>query len=351
MTTMTSGWTTSRMILTSFAILAAIDAAIGIVALRSLMDTEGNAGKVSLIGALAGIATVFAAIAASVLSKTIHRRIDSAIHSADSSSAELQSAANQQVTSAQQLAASTNEITTTIKELLATSRQIAESAQRVVRVAEETASRARAGDQTVHRTQDAIIGIKRQVDLIVMHMLDLGKKSQEIGGILELINELADQTNILALNATIEAAGAGEAGKRFAVVAEEIRRLADRVGGSAREIGVLVEAIRAAANTTVMATEDGSKAVDAGARQFADVLSTFQQIVSQVGVTTEAAREIELSTKQQATAIEQVNIAMSDVAQAAKETEGGSNAMLDTSSQLADVSRQLALLVRAEGAP
>jgi methyl-accepting chemotaxis protein len=321
---------------------------MGFVALRALSGTEDDASKI-VIGGLAVVGILYATFAASALSGAIRRRVGAVIERADSSSQHLRSAANEQVTGAQELAASTNEITTTIKELLATSRQIAESAQQVVRVAEETATRARMGDQTIHRAQDAIGGIKRQVDLIVTHMLDLGKKSQQIGSILELINELAEQTNILAINAAIESASAGDAGKRFSVVAEEIRRLADRVGGSAREIGVLVEAIRAAANTTVMATEDGSKAVDAGTRQFTEVLATFQHIASQVAVTTDAAREIELSTKQQATAIEQVNIAMGDVAQAAKETEGGSGAMLAASSQLVDVSRELAQLVRANG--
>jgi methyl-accepting chemotaxis protein len=346
---MQGSWTTSRIIFSSFAFMAMLVAAVGFVALRELMGTDGSDPKIVTIGAFVVVAVLCAAAGAFVLSRTINRQIYSVIERADNSSTQLQSAANQQVTSAQQLAASTNEITTTIKELLATARQIADSAKRVVHVAEETTSRARAGDQTVHRAQDAIGGIKRQVDLIVTHMLDLGKKSQQIGGILEVINELAEQTNILAINAAIESVGAGEAGKRFSVVAEEIRRLADRVGNAAKEIGVLVEAIRAAANTTVMATEDGSKAVDAGAVQFAEVLATFQHIGAQVAVTTEAAREIELSTKQQTTAIEQVNIAMSDVAQAAKETEGGSSAMLDTSSRLGDVSRQLGLLVRAGG--
>src|SRR6202171_654532 len=135
-----------------------------------------------------------------------------------SSSAELQTAANQQASGAKESSTAMNEITTTISELLATSRQIAESAQRVAHIAEETSAAARTGDQTVQRAHDSVGGIKRQVDLIVTHMLDLGKKSQQIGGILEIINELSEQTNILSINATIEAAGAGEAGKRFLVV-------------------------------------------------------------------------------------------------------------------------------------
>src|SRR5207237_4235536 len=133
--------------------------------------------------------------------------------------------------------------------LLATSRQIADSAQRVAHIADETAQAARTGDQTVHRAHDSVGGIKRQVDLIVAHMLDLGRKSQQIGGILEIINELAEQTNILAINATIESAGAGEAGKRFAVVAGEGRKLADRGGRSAKEVPALAHRIPGASHT------------------------------------------------------------------------------------------------------
>ncbi|MEI9986937.1 MAG: methyl-accepting chemotaxis protein [Aliidongia sp.] len=171
-----------------------------------------------------------------------------------------------------------SEITTTISELLATSRQIAESAQRVAHIADQTATAARSGHGTVDTAQDSISGIRRQVDQIVGHMLELGKKSQEIGSVLDIVAELSEQTNILAINATIEAAGAGDSGRRFAVVADEIRKLADRVGGSTKEIRTLIDEVRSAVNTTVMATETGSKAVDAGSRQFGDVAAAFRQI-------------------------------------------------------------------------
>jgi methyl-accepting chemotaxis protein len=197
---------------------------------------------------------------------------------------------------------------------------------------------------------DSVAGIKRQVDLVVAHMLDLGKRSQRIGGVLEIINELAEQTNILAINATIEAAGAGEAGKRFQVVAEEIRKLADRVAGSTKDVRVLVDEIRAAVNTTVMATESGSKAAEAGARQFTDLAAAFSQIARLVGMTTDSAREIELSTKQQATAVEQVNEAIANVAQATREAEASSGQSLQTASELATMSRDLARLVQTRAA-
>ena len=283
-----------------------------------------------------------------VIVRALSRQIGSAVQHVQSSSAELLAAANQQVSGAKEQATAMSEITTTISELLATSRQIAESAQRVARVSSDTASAARVGDDTVQRTQESVISIRRQVDLIVGHMVELGKKSQQIGGILEIINELAEQTNILAINATIEAAGAGEAGRRFAVVADEIRKLADRVSGSTKDIRALVDDVRAAVNTTVMATESGSKAVDAGGRQFGEVASSFSRIVTMVVTTTEAAKEIELSTKQQASAVEQVNLAIASVSQAAKETEASSSQTLQTSSQLTSLSRELARLIQPQ---
>ena len=283
-----------------------------------------------------------------ILTRTLTGQIGSAVRHVQSSSAELQAAANQQVSGSKEQATAMNEITTTISELLATSRQIAESAQRVAHVSTQTASAARNGDDTVQKTQESVGTIKRHVDVIVGHMVDLGKKSQQIGGILEIINELAEQTNILAINATIEAAGAGEMGRRFAVVADEIRKLADRVGGSTKEIRELVDDIRAAVNTTVMATEGGSKAVDAGTRQFVEVATSFKHIAGLVTTTSEAAREIELSTKQQASAVEQVNVAVANVAQAAKETEASSSQTLQTSSQLTNLSRDLARLIQPQ---
>jgi methyl-accepting chemotaxis protein len=294
-----------------------------------------------------GFCLLFVTAAGFFITRSLSGQIGAAVQHVQSSSAELQSAANQQASGAKESSTAMTEINTTISELMATSRQIAESAQRVAHVAEETSSAARAGDHTVQKTQESVSGIKRQVDLIVMHMLDLGKKSQQIGGILEIINELAEQTNILAINATIEAFGAGDAGKRFAVVADEIRKLADRVGGSTKEIRVLIEEIRAAVNTTVMATEGGSKAVDLGARQFAEVTAALKQITELLGTTTEAAREIELSTKQQATAVAQVNEAVSDVAKASKETEVSANQTLQTAGQLAGLSRELTRLIQA----
>ncbi len=314
---------------------------------QGVADSTAQASLASTtVMGLAVVAVLFAIAIAFFLSRGLSRQIGSAVQHVQNSSAELQSTANQQASGAREAATAMNEVTTTMGELLVTSRQISESAQRVAHIAQETAAAAHTGDEVVAKMQESIQAIKRQVDVIVGHMLDLGKKSQQIGGVLDIINELAEQTNILSINATIEAAGAGESGKRFAVVGDEIRKLADRVSGSTKEIRGLVEEIRGAVNTTVLATEGGSKAVDAGLAHFEEVTRGFKQISGLVGTTTDAAREIELGTRQQMTAVEQVNSAIAGAAQAARETETSTSQTLQTATQLAHLSHDLSQIVQ-----
>jgi methyl-accepting chemotaxis protein len=313
---------------------------------REAEDSAQLTESVVLWGSILGV--VLVGIIGFLITRSLGSQVGTAANRIRSSSAELQAAASQQASGAKEQATAMNEITTTISELLATSRQIAESAQRVAQIADQTAMAARNGDGAGARGQDSMLSIRRQVDMIVSNMLELGKKSQHIGTVLDIVAELAEQTNILSINATIEAAGAGEQGKRFAVVADEIRKLADRVGGSTKEIRTLIEDIRGAVNTTVMTTETASKAVDAGTRQFVDIATALKQIGALVTTTTDASREIELSTKQQATAVEQVNVAIANVAQATRESESSSAQTLQTSSELTGLSSELIRIVQPE---
>ncbi|MFI5935311.1 methyl-accepting chemotaxis protein [Actinoplanes sp. NPDC051494] len=298
-----------------------------------------------LIIVLALLATAFAAAVAWKLSRDLRREVGAAVGHIQSSSAELEAAAAQQAGGGRDQASAMNEITTTISELLITSRQISDSAQRVSKIAEDTSEAALSGDATIEQTRASISAIRSQVDQIVQHMLALGEKSQQIGGVVDLVSELAEQTNILAINATIEASGAGEWGRRFAVVAEEIRKLADRTAGSAKEIRALIDDVRGAVNTTVMATEIGAKSVDAGARQFDDATNSFRRIAHLVATTNDATREIELSTAQQTTAVEQVNVAASDTARVTRETEASAVQTKQTAAHLSSLSGDLLELV------
>ncbi len=155
--------------------------------------------------------------------------------------------------------------------------------------------------------------VNDQVDLIAKHMVDLGKKTQEIDKVLEIINELAEQTNLLSLNATIESAGAGEAGKRFAVVAEEIRKLAERAMGSTREIKKLVNDIQKTTNTTVMVTEEGTKVVQESRHLFNFIADSINEISKLARNTMDSVDGIKSSAENQSDAFASVSEDLKDI--------------------------------------
>lgn len=228
---------------------------------------------------------------------------------------EILAASEQQVAGAAEQAAAVTETSATLEELAQTSKQIAENSEAVVRVAERTLASAEDGMTAVAETANGIEEIRTTTMQSSDRILLLGERSQEIGRVLTIIDEIAEQTKILALNAAIEAARAGDAGKGFAVVAEEIRKLADSVTASTQEIGRVVREIQASTSALVMATERAAKKVDEGkdiAHRTADALD---RIVQQVEETTDAAKQISIATQQQRSASDQVVVSMREVAQ------------------------------------
>jgi methyl-accepting chemotaxis protein len=228
-------------------------------------------------------------------------------------------ASEQQVAGAAEQAAAVTETSATLEELAQTSKQIAENSEAVVRVAERTLASAEEGMTAVAETANGIEEIRTTTMQSSDRILQLGERSQEIGRVLTIIDEIAEQTKILALNAAIEAARAGEAGKGFAVVAEEIRKLADSVTESTQEIGRVVREIQASTSALVMATERAATKVDEGKHIAHRTADALDRIVQQVEQTTDAAKQISIATQQQRTASDQVVISMREVAQVSQQ--------------------------------
>jgi methyl-accepting chemotaxis protein len=232
---------------------------------------------------------------------------------------DIMSASEQQVAGAAEQAAAVTQTSATLEELAQTSKQIADNSESVVRVAERTLASAEDGMSAVSDTANGIEEIRATTRQSSDRILALGERSQEIGRVLTIIDEIAEQTKILALNAAIEAARAGEAGKGFAVVAGEIRKLADSVTESTQEIGRVVREIQASTSALVMATEKAAKKVDEGKEIAHRTADALDRIVQQVEETTDAAKQISIATQQQRTASEQVVISMREVAQVSQQ--------------------------------
>jgi twitching motility protein PilJ len=169
-----------------------------------------------------------------------------------------QSAENQ----ARQVSAATQSVTEMAQSIAA----VSENATRSADVAQRSVGIATEGAQVVRETIAGMDAIREQIQETSKRIKRLGESSQEIGAIVELINDIAEQTNILALNAAIQAASAGEAGRGFAVVADEVQRLAERAGNATRRIETLVQTIQSDTNEAVGSMEQTTAGVVNGAR-------------------------------------------------------------------------------------
>ncbi len=258
-----------------------------------------------------------------------------------SASHQIRASADEQATGASEQSASVAETTTTVEELASTAFQIAENTKSVVEIANNSTRKAKEGDLMISDALSGIDEAKDKVAIVAKKILALGEKSQSIGNITKIIDSISDQTNLLALNAAIEAARAGEAGQGFAVVAAEVRKLAERSIEATEEIRQLITEIQTETNSTIMATEEGTKGVESAAMQVKKTSYTIKEITSMIQSTNNAAKEISLGTQQQQTASEQVVKSMENINEVTKQFVSITKQSASSANELSDLANIL----------
>ncbi|MEY6433200.1 methyl-accepting chemotaxis protein [Thioalkalicoccus limnaeus] len=225
-----------------------------------------------------------------------------------------------QAANSSEMSASVAEITSTMEELSASSIQIAEYSGTVVEIAKRTYDDSLQGAEAMQRLTTRMTEIHDRNQDSLREIIDLGRKSKEISRIMVIIDTVADQTKLIAFNAALEASSAGEAGRRFGVVAAEIRRLADSVSESTNEIETKVAEIQEAINRLVITSEKGAVGIEQGMEETAQTASFLETLVEAASESSRSAQQINLSTQQQRTASNQVVIALREIVAASADT-------------------------------
>jgi methyl-accepting chemotaxis protein len=263
-----------------------------------------------------------------------------------SSASQLLAAATQNESSTTQQAGAVHETTATMEELKGASKQIADNAQTVSTIAEGTLGATRQGEGAIRAFLGAMEKVRHNAVEVDDAIARLSRRVERIGTVVEVIDEIADRSDLLALNAALEGAKAGEAGRGFSIVAAEMRRLAENVLESTKEIKNLIAEIREATHAAKDAS-DGNKRMAGEGEQLGTVaMGSVASILEGAEQTASAARVIHLATQQQRTATEQVVQSMAEVEEATRQAQAGSRQATGAAAELARLAERLAELVR-----
>lgn len=276
---------------------------------------------VVVIGLLFSI--VVAIICAVAVSGWISRNMKELLSNVNSATEEIAVTATEHERTASAQAASVNETATTMEELDTSSRKVSEQAETAAEATKYVIKLAEDGLNTVEETVNGLISIKDKSDEVSKQVLKLSEQTAQIGGIATLMNDISGQINMLAINAAVEAVRAGEHGKGFNVIAQEIRKLADQGKKAAEKVNDIVVDIQKATNSTIMAMENGAKTIDKGTKVAERTTEMFKGVKESINSNFDNFRQITLNITQQAAAIRQVVESMNSLNAGAKETAAG----------------------------
>jgi methyl-accepting chemotaxis protein len=261
------------------------------------------------------------------------------------SAAEISSATSQFASTTRQVATSVNEVVVSMKEVKQTTdlsnekaREMSESAKSVVQIS-------RSGEQAVLETVELINTIQEQMMSIADSVVGLSDQGQSIGEIIAAVDDVADQSRLLAVNASIEAVKAGEQGKGFTVVADEIKSLAEQSKQSTSQVRTILTDIQKATGAAVMATEKGSKAVENGVKQAGQTGSAIQTLAQSIDQTSRTAVQIEATSRQQSAGIDQVFSAMESIGNAMAQNAESAKQLEDSTRDLEELGGKLKTIV------
>ena len=262
-----------------------------------------------------------------------------------SASSQLHSTSDQIATGAEEVASQTSTVATASEEMASTSADIAANCTSAAESSRRTSEYANTGVAVVQETITGMGKIAERVKQTAATIDALGTRSEQIGEIIGTIEDIADQTNLLALNAAIEAARAGEQGRGFAVVADEVRALAERTTKATKEIGAMIKAIQSETGEAVRSMEEGVREVEKGAVSSQKSGESLQEILDQINEVNMQIHQIATAAEEQTATISEITSNIHQVTDVVHQSAKGADETLAAAAQLSEQSQQLQNLV------
>lgn len=234
--------------------------------------------------------------------------------------AQILTSTQEQAAGTKQQAAAVQEITTTVEQINLSSKQVAERSRQVAGTADAVAQSGHAGLQAVHEASVGMEAIREQAESVAENIIALSERTQAVGEVIATVNDIAEQSNLVALNAAIEAADARESGRRFSVVANEIKNLADQSKEATAQVRGILEQTQKGINTSVMLTEEALKRVESGRERTNVSEQVIRQMANNIQESVQAFQQIVGATNQQQIGLEQVTQALHEIRQASQQT-------------------------------